>query len=306
MRTRPARVLAREGLVEAPQVALEARGRERVDHVALAAGCRALHLLHRTLRDRAVHAPAAGRLPVEPAVRSHPARQVQALPALRHGDDVPRRAGRQRLVERAVPDLAPSELEARRRKGVAHPRPSEGPAGSSREVDPERQAPALGERVPEHLHEARREERDLLVLPALDSVDRADLDAAEAGRAEELELAGEVLLVDRGAEPPPARPRAVLGGRNGPRRRGRRGLGGRQRGRKGESPREQDRSSHRCGRQSVRRPIAASRAATASFTSSAFSATFCAVKPYFSITTLTGAEAPKRPATPTTFPNGPT
>ena len=48
------------------------------------------------------------------------------------------------------------------------------------------------------------------------------------------------------------------------------------------------------------------RAGRPATTSAAFAATASAVKPYFSITTLSGAEAPKRSSIPTTAPNGPT
>jgi len=51
--------------------------------------------------------------------------------------------------------------------------------------------------------------------------------------------------------------------------------------------------------------IAFSLAGSCSTTSAAFAATFSALKPYFSITTLSGAEAPKRSWMATIVPNGP-
>ena len=50
----------------------------------------------------------------------------------------------------------------------------------------------------------------------------------------------------------------------------------------------------------------ARRAGSCATTSAALAATLSAVKPYFSITTLSGAEAPKRSSMPTIAPNGPT
>jgi hypothetical protein len=246
VRARRARAEAREGLVEAAEVAAEARDGEGVDDVALAARRRALHLLDRRLRDGAVDAPRTRRAPVEPPFGSHAARQLDALARIGNGDDVPRRPERQRLAEPAVLHLAPGQLDARRRLGVAHPRAAERPAGSRREIDAEAEALAFAERVAEHLHEAPREERDVPALRALHAVDRADLDAAEAGLAEELELAREIGFVDRGPEPPPARPGTALRGRRRPRQRRRRRLGGREPG----SAREQEGERQPCGRPS--------------------------------------------------------
>ena len=96
VRARRARAEAREGLVEAAQVATQARDREGVDDVALAPRRRALHLLDRPLGHGGVDAKAPRRAPVEAAFGPHAARQLDALAGVRDRDDVARGAERQR------------------------------------------------------------------------------------------------------------------------------------------------------------------------------------------------------------------
>jgi hypothetical protein len=58
----------------------------------------------------------------------------------------------------------------------------------------------------EHRHEFGREKLDVAILVAACTVDRRDLDAADADARELFELAREAGLVDAAAWPPPARP----------------------------------------------------------------------------------------------------
>ena len=202
-------------------------------------------------------------------------------------EDVALPAGRGalHLLDRALRDghggAPPVTLQDEAGRGVlvADPRPPERPARARREVDPQAEALRLAGRVGEKLHPSRGEERDVAVLPPLRPVDRADLDAPEAGRGQLLELPREVGLVDGAAQPPPARPRPRLACRRRPQGSARTVAARRRRGgQEDESPgrearRETTVLSPDQPPQAWRRPAACSRAGRAATTSAAFAAT---------------------------------
>ena len=225
-----------ERRVEHREVPRERVLRVRVEHQALAARRRALDLLAGAGEERGVQRPLAGRRrPLQRAVRSDTGREVLPLAGRRgdgrgrdHSPAVERVGGERRSAGDA--DLPHDE----RARGVlaGDGRSAERPAGAGREVDGHAEAPGLGARVRDEADEARREKRHVAALLADDAVDGADLDAAEAGSRERLQLARQALLVDRAAQPPPARPRPAVARDRGPRQRvGRRRGGGSCRGR---------------------------------------------------------------------------
>ena len=106
--------------------------------------------------------------------------------------------------------------ERPRRRVVTDPRSTEWPARSGRHVHAQLQAGRLAQRVVEHRHPPRRQIRDEAVFRAANAVDWRDLDAADSGRRERLQLRAEGTLLDRAALPPPPRPRPGLGGNRRP------------------------------------------------------------------------------------------
>ena len=109
--------------------------------------------------------------------------------------------------------------------GGADPGAAEGPAGAGGHIDAEAEAFRFGADVGEHLDPFRREVVEVAGLGAFRAVNRGDLDAAETGGGELLELAGEVAFVDAAAGPPPAGPGFVCLGDLGPAEGVGRGLG---------------------------------------------------------------------------------
>jgi hypothetical protein len=175
-----------------------------------------------------------------------------ATAAARHAD----RAEQRRLFE---PDRFAETLPAfhvpgahrhgSRRVRVVHPRPAERPTGAGRHVDAESEAPRFTHRVSKQAHPALAQVLDMLRLVADDAVDRCDLDAADPGGAQRLELRSDAGGIDGASQPPPPRPGTLLAGDRRPHRRplrfdddrdGEREDGGKR------QPREKKTAFHRC------------------------------------------------------------